>query len=158
MSHAKCTFPEWHFENFGGFWAPKWTQKGKETEHQFRVDFGCPFWPTWSHFSGPRGVSNPCARWPPPGRPPIFLTVRMHCNYSRTLKVLFPSPRAAKHIQAIFIPAILDPQSGVFALQFKMLSQSPRRKKLRTPRKKLRTVRRPSKIMVLAETSLKKCL
>ena len=64
----------------------------KETEHQFRVDFGCPFWPTWSHFSGPRGVSDLRARWPPPGRPPIFLTVRMQCNYSRTLKVLFPSP------------------------------------------------------------------
>ena len=95
MSYAKCTFPEWHFENSGGFWAPKWTPKGKETEHQFRVDFGCPFWPTWSHFSGPRGVSDPGARWPPPGRPPIFLTVKMCYNYSRTLKVLFPSPGPA---------------------------------------------------------------
>ena len=38
-------------------------QKVKETEHQFRVDFGCPFWPTWSHFSNPRGVSDLVLAW-----------------------------------------------------------------------------------------------
>ena len=75
---------------------------------------------------------------------------------------------AAKHNQAIFIPAILDRQFGGLCIAFQDASGGPGSRKWvhpspvkappKPPSQKTQNCRRPSKIAVSAETSLKKCL